>query len=755
MSTSSNPGSSTVNTIPSATPDEQHSGALVPVGNYPLTPYAGSLWQGGPTPRPEMLSAGPDPMSLLRAFNRRWPLATGLGILAAMVAMAAAWFLIPQKGEVVAYVKVARSTESMTRDPRQVDSNEFITLQRTTMEYMKSKSLLTRALRDSSISQLPLVKKQADPVEWLQDELTLKFPGEAEILMITMSGEEIDQIVKIVDAVVDAYFNEVVEKAVQDRGKKEERLKQLEKEKSEMLVRELKEVQRMSEALGIVDPNAAATQNQMLQVHLTTLNNSIFGLRGQLSSLDVEIERCIIDIQLAQDSTAKEARAEEEIHKDEKLKKLEDKLSDLEMGIEEAQNTFKGKGKENPTVQRLLKEKATLEDKIIARRDDLLKKFSDSTELVKVKEFEGKKRAFEKHRDSLKEQLARQEEAEAETRDKLKVISRDTADLESRRQKIKTLEQVAAKLNDELQTIGLEKYAPVRIERVEQAIPPGSLPVVRKAGLVVFSGFATFFFVGLAVAFVEFQARRISSSTELVDGLGMRVVGALPSIARPGRKALAAANGDLNRLLVESIDTIRTNLIHCAVSQPTRVVMITSALDREGKTTVASQLAASLARCGRRALLVDGDLRRPTAHRLFELPLEPGLCEVLRGEVEVDDVIRPTRVAGLWMISAGQYDLESIQALSRDGVGDVFDVLRARFDFVVVDSAPVLSIADASMMGQHVDAAILCVMREVSQAAKVYEASEQLRSVGVHVLGTVINGERTEATYRAYAARAS
>jgi capsular exopolysaccharide synthesis family protein len=240
----------------------------------------------------------------------------------------------------------------------------------------------------------------------------------------------------------------------------------------------------------------------------------------------------------------------------------------------------------------------------------------------------------------------------------------------------------------------------------------------------------------------------------LADGLGMRVVGALPSIARPGRKALAAANGDLNRLLVESIDTIRTNLIHSAVSEPTRVVMITSALDREGKTTVASQLAASLARCGRRALLVDGDLRRPTAHRLFELPLEPGLCEVLRGEVEIDDVIRPTRVAGLWMISAGQYDLESIQALSRDGVGDVFDVLRGRFDFVVVDSAPVLSIADASMMGQHVDAAILCVMREVSQAAKVYEASEQLRSVGVHVLGAVINGERTEATYRAYAARA-
>ena len=375
--------------------------------------------------------------------------------------------LIPKKGEAVAYVHLARNTESMRRDAKRPDAYEFITLQKTTMEYMKSKSLLTRALRDPSISQLPLIKNQADPVEWLQNELTLKFPGEAEILMITMSGEEIDQIVKIVDAVVDAYFKEVVEKGVSDRGKKEERLKQLVREKGDQLVRELKEVQRMSEALNIVDPNADAAQNQMLQVQLTTLNNSIVGLRGQLSNLDADIERCVIDIQLAQDATAKEARAEEEIHKDEKMKKLEGKLSDLELGIEEAQNTFKGKGKENPTVQRLLKDKASLEDKIIARRDDLLKKFSDSTELVKVKEFEGKKRAFEKHRDSLKEQLTKQEEAAAETQDKLKIISRDTADLESRRQRIKTLEQVTAKLNDELQTIGLEKYAPARIERVE------------------------------------------------------------------------------------------------------------------------------------------------------------------------------------------------------------------------------------------------------------------------------------------------
>ncbi len=206
-------------------------------------------------------------------------------------------------------------------------------------------------------------------------------------------------------------------------------------------------------------------------------------------------------------------------------------------------------------------------------------------------------------------------------------------------------------------------------------------------------------------------------------------------------------------MLIESIDGVRTNLIHCQGSESTQVVMITSALDREGKTTVASQLAASLARGGRRALLIDGDLRRPAAHRLFELPLEPGLCEVLRGEADVNDVIRPTRAAGLWMIPAGQYDLESIQALSKDGLAEVFETLRQKFEFIVVDSAPVLTIADSLMLGQHVDAVIMSVVRDVSQAPKVYDACERLRAVGMRILGCVVNGERSAATYRAYAVR--
>ena len=135
------------------------------------------------------------------------------------------------------------------------------------MEYMKSKSLLTRAC-GSSISQLPLVKKQADPVDWLQDELTLKFPGEAEILMVTMQGEEIDQIVKIVDAVVDAYFKEVVEKGVENRRRKEDKLKGACGRKRARIGQRTEGRPTDVGAPGYRRSDAAATQNQMLQVQI-------------------------------------------------------------------------------------------------------------------------------------------------------------------------------------------------------------------------------------------------------------------------------------------------------------------------------------------------------------------------------------------------------------------------------------------------------------------------------------------------------
>jgi succinoglycan biosynthesis transport protein ExoP len=172
--------------------------------------------------------------------------------------------------------------------------------------------------------------------------------------------------------------------------------------------------------------------------------------------------------------------------------------------------------------------------------------------------------------------------------------------------------------------------------------------------------------------------------------------------------------------------------------------MVTSAVEGEGKTTLAGHLASSLARAGRKTLLVDADLRQPAVHQLFELPLQPGFSEVLLGEVEVADSVQATTLDGLSVVTAGQWDRDVILSLARDGVEGIFEKLREEFDFIIVDSHPVLPATDSLLIGQQSDAVILSVMQRVSQMPRVYGAAQRLTALKIRVLGAVVNGADME-----------
>jgi polysaccharide biosynthesis transport protein len=136
---------------------------------------------------------------------------------------------------------------------------------------------------------------------------------------------------------------------------------------------------------------------------------------------------------------------------------------------------------------------------------------------------------------------------------------------------------------------------------------------------------------------------------------------------------------------------------------------------------------------------------------MFDMPLTPGLCEVLRGENEVARVVQPAEVEGMWLLMAGQCDHRAIAALAKQNAVDVFNQVRSDYDFVVVDTGPVLTFADTLLLGSHADAAVLAILRDVSQIPMVYEARERLEAIGVPVLGGVVGGvaQRTARGYYA------
>ena len=160
----------------------------------------------------------------------------------------------------------------------------------------------------------------------------------------------------------------------------------------------------------------------------------------------------------------------------------------------------------------------------------------------------------------------------------------------------------------------------------------------------------------------------------------------------------------------------------------------------EGKTTLATQLAMSLARHLRRTLLVDFDLRRPVLDGVFGLPLEPGLCDALRGKGDVGDLIRPTSAENLSLLTAGRWDRLALASLANGAAAGLFQQLRRQFDFVIIDSSPILPVADSRFVSQHADAVLLSVFRDVSEFPKIQAACEILDAFGVRDIEAVVTG---------------
>jgi capsular exopolysaccharide synthesis family protein len=323
-------------------------------------------------------------------------------------------------------------------------------------------------------------------------------------------------------------------------------------------------------------------------------------------------------------------------------------------------------------------------------------------------------------------------------------VGTSSTELEMLRAEVQRDDKVATRVGDELDVLKIELRSPPRVTlNQESAIQKKDIK--RFVLALILGPLVALVGVCLAVAWIEFRGRKIQGSDEVMRGLGMRVVGAVPALPYRVRSRPTAANqGAAGNSLLESIDGIRTVLLRDATVQETRIIMVTSAVSGEGKTTLASHLAGSLARSGRRTLLIDCDLRHPAVHQLFELPLSPGFSEAVLGEMHVVEVIRPTTIKGLSVISAGQWDREVMQIMTREEVVGIFEKLKAEYDFIVMDSHPILAATDGLVIGQYADAVLLSLLRDVSQTPRVYAACQRLATLGIRVLGAVVNGTKRD-----------
>ena len=262
-----------------------------PVGAGPRVPAA----RGSASRLPPVLSKGPDPLGLLKAFRRRWKLAVGLGVVLAVVAGGLARVVLPHvlprpKFEAKAVLLVAAQPPQVlftTMDTKQqVDCGRY---QKTQVAWIKSRVVLNAALERPGIKQYKMVRERGDPARWLQGDLDVNCVEYSELLEISLQGESPDEVAGLVNAVKDAYLEEVVNIEHKRRQDRYGMLRKLKDQYVETLKSKRQGLKKLAAAVGSNDRETVALKQQFAIQHLATVEQELLEVQSQKRKAGAEL----------------------------------------------------------------------------------------------------------------------------------------------------------------------------------------------------------------------------------------------------------------------------------------------------------------------------------------------------------------------------------------------------------------------------------------------------------------------------------
>jgi capsular exopolysaccharide synthesis family protein len=706
-----------------------------------------------PVPAAPALNAAPNPLALLKALRRRWLPALAAGLVLGAVAAVVTWYF-PGLVRTGAY-----SVVRVNAKPRHLVYNvgdsefDFEKYQKTQAALVRQQSILEAALRDPKVADLASLPAPAQRVAWLERDLTVDFTAGPEVMRITLKGEHPTELVDVVNAVTREYLRESARLEREDLAVRLEKVTAAAGKYQEELRVKREALHKLTGSLvEDTDATRTAVKQRLAAEQLGQAERDLLQVRSELARLESEVEtrraREKGPAPEVPDYLVEDA-IDTRLQKDPFIAKAVTRLAELDAEIGVVMRVARDPERQSAKARR---EAEAVREAVESYRRQI--------RTIVVKSLQDRARGdFHAETQKMTERVATLRQQERLLADRTKQLAEDAGqgkggvDVQPLRDDIAKAEEVARKVGEQAQALRIEQDEPPRVTLLQQAVvlPRDDRKQMQMAGM---AGLGVFGCVVFGFAWWEFRSRRVATPDEVSQGLGLRLLGALPRMPERVRRRLGGPNGKQDQrwhsLLNESIDVTRTLLLHDAQAGSLQVVLVTSAAEGEGKTSLATQLAASLARAGRKTLLIDCDLRKPAAHRLFELPLEPGFSEVLRGEVHLADVVRPTRLSRLWLISAGICDSHATQALAQDNVEAVFEELRGQYDYIVLDSAPVLPVADSLLLARHADGVIFAILRDESRLPRVHAAQQRLAAVGVRVLGAVLNGTTGDAYGSAY-----
>ena len=709
--------------------------------------------------------------ALLSAIRRGWRVALPLGICLAAASAFAAWELFTPKYSASAYLRIDASDRPLifkTADDAIGQGGDFNLYKSTQQQLVRTPFVLKAALRDTKLSSVGEIAEQDDPVNWLKDNLKVAFPGNGEIMQISIETVSPTACVPIVNGVVDAYMQEVV---MTDRNERLKRLDTLEKvfsERTNQVRSKRVELKNLATTLGTSDTSSltVAQQNALqqfgkMQEKLSEVQFALMQSEGEIKiaeelvkrqkESDAELEAEKLSMPVALESLQIAERTNDVVQLEELIAVAQAKLDGMSKVFGPSHFNVQ-KARDELEVKKELLTQRKAEAKVRAKataaqdqRNRLLQ--SPGGGIYDLMGLNAKMQVLLNQEKILKEKV---EQLSDETRQ----LGRSSIDVELMRSEISGLESVLHTVGDEIErtTVELKTASRIRVLNLaSDATVPESIKRIIRA--------AFFGMIGMVVPFGllllwDLTRGRVNNVEGASQSLSLPSIGRIPLV--PGnplmRRDLEPSHGiePVEAEMDEAIDGLASMILYSSQIDKRQVFMVSSAMPGEGKSTVSCQLAQSLARAGKSVALVDFDLRRPSIHRYLDLTLDPGLAQSLFGEISFEDTLKKTTVENLSVMTAGDWHGNLQERCTAGTVTDLFDYLRSTFDLVVVDSSPVLPVHDTRVIGKFTDGVILTLVRDKSRLSASAQACEILRSFGATLLGTVMIGASTYSGYSGY-----
>jgi capsular exopolysaccharide synthesis family protein len=694
---------------------------------------------------PASLSAPPSLGTLMQAFRRCWKFALLLALLGGAAAAGVAWLVVPPEYLSSVQLRISSKAPSWMNEPE----GEFPNIQKAQMAMIKSASVVQQALDEPNVAHL---QGSRYTVASLTKGLLADFTQGPEIMRVSLGGSHAEDVAAVLNAVAKVYLDDLHRKELAEI---DTRLARLEDRQNGprvtlegRLTEKIAELHELEQKFKIQDPGTVKARYDAALANLTGLQREQREINMKLGELKALLTSRQQEVAAPPSSPVSESEVDRVVRESPAYKKNLEDLALLEKEIAyrarvernsaelRAAQARRAMLREHMEQQREKARTRVAEEHREKARDEARKEVRRLKEQIKQKEGTAQSIKLETQRARAAVEAIRVDE------------KRVPPAVEAARHQITHLKLELARADQEVLNLSMAKVQPRRVTLQAEAPVPTERSLDRPIKFAAGAFLGAFALVLIGVSLLEARSRRVYSADDVRQGLGLPVVATIPALPPPALRATPSPDAPLTldgiNAMTESVDALRTMLLNAPQIDGARVVMITSAIGGEGKTTLASHLAASLARAWRNTLLIDGDLRNPAAHTQFDLPGSPGFCEALRGEVEFENVVKPTSVSRLWLLPAGKCDAHALQALAQDGVSAVFERLKEQFDFIVIDSSPVLPVPDALLLAKHTDAVLLAVLRDVSRTPAVYAAQQRLQALGVRTLGAVVVGEKVE-----------